>query len=418
MSAPLNPVQIRRLLARTLTVALGGGPAPAQLLDRWAHADAREDAWVAALTWDGVGATLGWALDALELRTVAPPEVESLAAPAFEEACAQNVRFAADLARIGAEFSKADIPAVALKGSALACAEVAPALGARWMNELDVLVPESRVQDAAWALERLGYAGAVAERPEAAPLSRPYHESFGGPEGRPVTVHWRLGPARWGRAASAEAWFEHAQPSSVAGIAVPPAADLFWHLLLHDARNHAWSSGSLRAAFDLALAARAPGFGVPDVLARLDEDPRPEPLLDAIADAACLSPILAAEIEPSPFPRYLRLAQWRDTFGRRRWSAERVSEAIAWGATLDRARRFGGWRGVVERGVRAIPEAVPGTGPFAMARRGLATVRHALFVGVLAASHLLTVAEPPAQRRRALGPAAPDGAAGTRLSTP
>ncbi len=418
MSAPLNPVQIRRLLARTLTVALGGGPAPAQLLQRWADAEAREDSWIAALTWDGVGASVGWALEALELRAVAPAEVEGVAATAFVEARAQGVRLGADLARLGEEFAKAGVPAVALKGSALVCANLVPALGVRWMNDLDVLVPEARAQDATWALERLGYARTSAERPDAGPLYRLYHESFASPEGRPVEVHWRLGPARWGRAARAEGWFERATPSSVPGISLAPAADLFWHLVLHDARNHAWSSGSLRAAFDLALAARAPGFAVGDVLAHLDDDPHPEPLVDAIADAACLSPILAAEVEPSPFPRYLRLAPWRDTLGRRRWKTERVSEAVAWGATLDRVRRFGGWRGAVERAVRVIPEAVPGAGLLATVKRGFVTVRHAVFVGALAASHFLSIAEPPAPRRRAL-PSRPDGGAvGTRLSVP
>jgi len=418
MSAPLNPVQIRRLLARTLTVALGGGPAPAQLLQRWADADAREDSWIAALTWDGVGATVGWALEALELRAVAPPEVESAAAAAFEDARAQCVRLSADLARLGAELATAGIPAIALKGSALTCADLTPALGVRWMSDIDVLVPEARAQDATWALERLGYARTSEDRVDAAPVFHPYHESFASPEGRPVEVHWRLGPSRWGRAARAEGWFERATASSVPGIALAPAADLFWHLVLHDARNHAWSSGSLRSAFDLALAARAPGFALADVLGHLDEDPRPEPLVDAIADAACLSPILAAEVEPSPFPRYLRLANWRDTLGRRRWKVRRVSEAIAWGATLDRVRRFGGWRGALERAVRVIPEAVPGTGLLAMVKRGFVTLRHAVFVGVLAASHFLSIAEPPARRRRALPPRPADGAIGDRLSVP
>lgn len=402
MTAPLNPVQIRRLLARTMTVALGGGPAPAQLLDRWAHADAPEDSWVAALTWDGIGATTGWALAALELSAVAPPDVEALAVAAFAEARDQCVRLTADLARLGEAFLKADLPVIALKGSALACANVAPALGVRWMNDLDVLVPEARAQDAAWVMESLGYVRAAADRPDAAPVFRLYHETFASPEGRPVEVHWRLGPARWGEAARAEGWFARATDSSIPGVGLPAAADLFWHLLLHDARNHTWSSGSLRAAFDLALVARAPGFDLRDVLARLDDDPHPDPLLDGIADAAHLSPILAAEMEPSPFPRYLRLARWRDALGRKRWRTDRVAEGIAWGATLDRARRFGGWRGVVERGIRVIPEAVPGTGIVAGVRRAFVTLRHVVFVTVLAASHLLTIAEPPSQRPRAL----------------
>ena len=402
MPASLNPVQIRRLLARTLTVALGGGPAPAQLVDRWAHADTTDDAWFAALTWDGVGASIGWALDALDLREVAPPEVEGLATTAFEEARAQSVRLSADLSRLGAALDAARIPAIALKGSALLAGNVAPALGVRWMSDIDLLVPEGRVADASWVLESLGYARSAAERPDAAPAFRLYHETFASPEGRPVEVHWRLGPVRWGPAAQAETWFDRATPSGVPGILLPSPSDLFWHLLLHDARNHAWSSGSLRAAFDLALAARSQGLIVAEVIARLEADPLPEPLLAAVADAAHLSPILAAEIEPSPFPRYLRLARWRDAIGRRQWRVERVSEAIAWGASLDRVRRFGGWGSVMERAIRVIPEAVPGTGVLAQARRAFVTVRHAAFVAVLAASHLLTIVEPPAPARRRL----------------
>jgi hypothetical protein len=407
MPASLNPVQIRRLLARTLTVALGGGPAPAQLVDRWAHADATDEAWFAALTWDGVGASIGWALDALDLREVAPPEVESLAKAAFEEARAQSVRLTADLARLGAALEGAQIPAIALKGSALLAANAAPALGVRWMSDIDVLVPEGRVDDVTWVLESLGYARSAAERPDAAPVFRLYHDTFSSPEGRPVEVHWRLGPVRWGPAAQAESWFDRASPSSLPGILVPCASDLFWHLLLHDARNHAWSSGSLRAAFDLALAARSKGLIVSEVFSRLEADPVPEPLFDAIADAAHLSPILAAEVEPSPVPRYLRLARWRDTIGRRQWKVERISEAIAWGASLDRVRRFGGWGSVLERAIRVIPEAVPGTGMLALVRRSFVTARHAAFVAVLAASHLLTVVEPPASPKRLLPRPAP-----------
>jgi len=409
MPASLNPIQVRRLLARTLTVALGGGPAPTQLVDRWASADAPDETWVAALTWDGVGASIGWALAALDLREVAPPDLDTVAATAFEEARDQAVRLTADLTRLGAALEKAGIPAVTLKGSALLAGNVAPGLGVRWMSDLDVLVPEARVKDALWALETLGYARTAAERLDAPAAFRPYHDTLAGPEGRPVEVHWRLGPVRWGRAADAAGWFDRAVPSALPGIRLPAAADLFWHLLLHDARNHAWSSGSLRAAFDLALAARAEGFSAAEVLQRLDDDPQPEPLLDAIADAAHLSPILAAEIEPSAEPRYLRLARWRDSIGRRRWRTERISEAIAWGASFDRARRFRNWRGIVDRATRVIPEAVPGTGLAANVRRGFVTVRHAVFVGALAVAHLIAIPAVPAPRRRALpSPALPD----------
>jgi hypothetical protein len=405
----LTPVQIRRLLARTLKIALDGSPANAQLIERWAHAEAPEACWITALTWDGVGSAIGWALAALDLKGVAPGELDTFAGEAYHEARQRCVEQVADLTRIGVELAAQDVPAVALKGSALLLGNVAPALGIRWMSDIDLLVPEPKVEQAAWVLESLDYARESARDPDAHEVFRPYHDTFTGPDGLVVELHWRLGPQRWGRASAADAWFAQAGPSEAEGIQVPAAADLFWHFLIHDARNHAWSSGSLRAALDLALAARARGFSMTDVLRRLDEDPRPEPLFEAIADAANLSPILAAEMEPSGSPRYLRLARWRDAIGRRHWKTERVSEAIAWGATLDRARRFGSWKTAVDRAMRIIPEAAPGSSLGAMVRRFFLTVRHTAFIGALAVSHLISIPAQAASRMKPLPRPAPPG---------
>jgi len=406
MPHALNPVQVRRLLARTLRVALDGGPAHQQLIERWAQAQAPEQRWIAALTWDGVGAAVGWALGALDLKGVAPPEVETPASVAHEEAQALCAQLTTHLERLGVELDAAGIPVVALKGSALLAGNVAPAPGIRWMGDIDLLVPESQAEPAAWVLESLDYVRAGSREAALADASRPYQESFLGPDGQVVELHWRLGPSRWGQDWTTEGWFERSTASDTAGIRVPSAADVFWHFLTHDARNHAWSSGSLRAALDLALAARAKGFVLTEILQRLDRDPRPAPLYDAIADAATLSPLLAAEIEPSPQPRYLRLAGWRDTMGRRRWDAPRVAEAIAWGATLDRARRFGGWHNAFDRALRLVPEPLPGTGLAARIGRAFRAVRHAGFIGVLAASHFVSVQgrADPEPRRRLSGP--------------
>lgn len=387
----LSPTQIRRLLARTLRVALDGGPASSQLVQRWADADAPEKSWLAAITWDGIGAAIGWALESLDLRTVAPPSLELHTTDAANEARAQSVQLSADLMRIGAEFEALHIPGVALKGSALLAASYVPGLGMRWMSDIDVLVSEPHVEQAAWVLESLDYVRAPSRDPHGPELFRPYHETFTSPEGRQIELHWRLGPQRWGPSASAEAWFKRATRSGMDGLLLPSATDLFWHFLLHDARNHAWSTGSLRAALDLALVARAPDFSFSDVMARLHEDPTPEPLHEAIADAAHLSEVLAAEVEPSPMPRYLRLAGWRDYWGRKDWKTERISEAISWGATLDRVRRFGGWRSTVDRALRIIPEAAPGSGIGALMKRTVLTARHAAFVGALTAGHFIAV---------------------------
>jgi len=407
MPQQLDPVQLRRLLARTLATALAGGPASAQLLDRWAHAEAPDASWLAALTWDGIGAALGWALEALELRDVVPPEVDEAAATAHEEARAQAVALLADLAALGTALEAERVPAVALKGSALLVGNVAPALGARWMSDLDVLVPEASLEQAGGVAESLGYAAALRAPADPPAGFRPYHVSYTNASGRILELHWKLGPARWGAAAEASGWLARARPSGVAGVLSPAAADLFWHQLLHDARNHAWSSGSLRAAFDLALIARAPGFTMGDIQRRLDEDPAPAPLLDAVADAAWLSPILAAEVEPAVEPRYLRLARWRDWLGRRNWETHRISEAIAWGATFDRVRRFGGWRGAADRALRVVPEAAAGIGFWGALRRGVLNARHAGFVLGLGTAHLFAIPESRRVPPRALPSPAP-----------
>jgi len=407
----LNPVQLRRLLARTIRIALDGGPAHQQLIERWSQADARPDAWYAALIWDGVGAAVGWALAALDLRGVAPPDLDALAAEACEEARRQCVQQAADLERIGVELQATGIPVIALKGSALLVGNVLPALGLRWMNDVDILVPEAQLEQAEWVLESLDYMRKTPRDTSAPEVFRPYHDTFIGPAAQTVELHWRLGPRRWGEGWDVEGWFARAEPASIPGAQLPSATDLFWHFLVHDARNHAWSSGSLRAALDLTLAARARGFSFAEVLRRLEADPRPEPLLEAVADAANLSPILAAEVEPAPVPRYLRLAGWRDTIGRRNWKTERVSEAIAWGATFERARRYGLWRGVLDRALQIIPEAAAGRGVVAAIRRTFLTLRHVGFVGALAVSHILSIPASTARRRKPLAIPAPPGTA-------
>jgi hypothetical protein len=393
---------MRRLLARTLRVALDGGPAASQLSDRWAAAEAPEDAWVAAITWDGIGAAVGWALQDLDLRSVAPPALEVHASDAYEEARMQNVQLTADLLRIGAELEAVGITAIALKGSALLASNTVPDLGVRWMSDIDLLVREAHVEQAAWILESLEYVRGYQRDPQGPDLYRPYHDTFTSPEGRQVEMHWRLGPARWGRAAAASDWFGRAEPSGFPGLLVPSPADLFWHFLLHDARNHAWSTGSLRAAMDLALVARAPTFDIAEVVNLLEDDPRPEPLLEAIADAAHLSSEIAAAVEPSQEPRYLRLAGWRDMWGRRKWKTERISEAISWGATLDRTRRYGGWRNVADRALSIVPEAVPGTGIGANFWKALLTVRHAVFVGALTAGHIIAIPQKQEYARKRL----------------
>jgi len=86
-------------------------------------------------------------------------------------------------------------------------------------------------------------------------------------------------------------------------------------------------------------------------------------------------------------------------------------EAYAWGATLDRARRFGGWRGAIESAVRGIPEAVPGASIVTSLWRFSRNLRRAGFVGALAPTHSPFIVPPLGVRSRRLaggGPQVPE----------
>jgi hypothetical protein len=82
---------------------------------------------------------------------------------------------------------------------------------------------------------------------------------------------------------------------------------------------------------------------------------------------------------------------------------------MAWGATLDRARRFGGWRGVMERAVRMLPEPAGGRGPLVAVSRALRSVRRTAFVGALAVAHVIALPGGPSVARRALPAPSPRG---------
>jgi hypothetical protein len=82
---------------------------------------------------------------------------------------------------------------------------------------------------------------------------------------------------------------------------------------------------------------------------------------------------------------------------------------MAWGATLDRARRFGGWRGVMERAVRMLPGPAAGRGPLGTVSRALRSVHRTAFVGALAIAHVIALPGGPRDPRRALPAPAPRG---------
>ena len=129
--------------------------------------------------------------------------MDDLATTAYRDTRAEAVRFTSILDHLGDAFRARAIPAVALKGAAFLVANLVPALGARSMSDIDVLVSAELAGDAADALERGGFTALPDTGPLAPAEFRPYHRTFGSPDGRLVEMHLRLGPSRWGYAADA-----------------------------------------------------------------------------------------------------------------------------------------------------------------------------------------------------------------------
>jgi hypothetical protein len=130
--------------------------------------------------------------------------------------------------------SGAGVPTMVLKGAALAGAYYRD-LGVRPMHDIDILVPTERALDAAAALERGGWAHAVATPlRELLPVT---HGSRFDASNVGVDLHWHV---MWSPADEHDFW-SAAEPAEVGGAATlrPCAADLLLHACVHAV----WSDG-------------------------------------------------------------------------------------------------------------------------------------------------------------------------------
>ncbi|WP_181164590.1 nucleotidyltransferase family protein [Amaricoccus solimangrovi] len=197
-------------------------------------------------------------------------------APLLPEALADGFRFAAEangtrnealreeLAEVLALLDAAGIEPLLLKGAGrLADGLLGPA--GRFMQDLDLLVPASRIDEAAAALEAAGYAP-LAEGPQ---LAEEHHH---------LPALWREGaPAAIELHRVAQPWhqpllptprlFERSSPVVIGGRSarLPAPADALLHLVLHGQVNHRrlLSGGVLLSeVVEFALIARYHGPGV------------------------------------------------------------------------------------------------------------------------------------------------------------
>jgi hypothetical protein len=182
----------------------------------------------------------------LELLTPRPREFGAVA-NLLTSARANTLRndfLCAELARLFAEFGKAGIAALAVKGPVLgAIAYGDPAL--RVFNDLDMLVPERDTPRAAALLEALKYtAETYSDEAMLSGFFNAVEASFRRDDmAAAVDLHWRLSPRSYPFGPDGEEVWERATRVPLGGVPIPTLAheDHLLYVCVHASR-HGWQS--------------------------------------------------------------------------------------------------------------------------------------------------------------------------------
>jgi hypothetical protein len=182
-----------------------------------------------------------------------PPAVVDALKNAWVRTFGHNLRLQHEFHKIAQALGAVDIPIVALKGMFVAPA-VYGSLALREMDDIDILVPQNRLQDADDVLVSLGYPRVRFSSVEldvalSHQLGRFVNEGVAS-----VEVHWNITiPGRPTTIDPVELW-QHAVPVQIAGsdvLALSPE-DLLLHLCFHTSYHHQFVFG-LRPSCDLAF---------------------------------------------------------------------------------------------------------------------------------------------------------------------
>lgn len=152
-------------------------------------------------------------------------------------------------------FHANEIPVIVLKGAFLA-EGVYGAPAVRWINDLDVLCPANRLEQAVSVLTRNGYQAKKkfwvdVERGQSHELP-----TFYKPDSAPLELHWTLVLPTLPFVVDVEGLWGRSQPATVARVPVRTLApeDLLLHLCIHGAVQHHLYSGA-RLLCDIAAVA-------------------------------------------------------------------------------------------------------------------------------------------------------------------
>ncbi len=222
--------------------------------------------------WHGTLPLLYWNLNTHYPDSV-PHEILTGLRDHFHSTASRNLFMTAELVRLLRLFRENKIPAVPLKGPALA-QSIYENLALREFSDLDILVPRRNVARVKELLVSLNY------RPqlrlsgvgEAAFLESNYELCFAREGSSDVEIHWGFQEEKFlCSKMNPESWWDRLEPLSMGGqeIPVPPPQDLLLFLCAHGAK-HVWNR--LKWITDIAELLRvSPMIVWPPLLENIDE---------------------------------------------------------------------------------------------------------------------------------------------------
>jgi hypothetical protein len=190
-----------------------------------------------------------------------PVEISDFLAEVEDLNRERNAQILGEAWAVAELLNRIGVEPVVLKGAAFLLADVYPALGCRYLRDLDILVPRAQLGAAAAVLERDGYQpdtrDAMARfRHHYPQLQRP--RAGDGSSSAPLELHHSLGPGVSGKLLTGEELLRDSYVKEWNGvrIRVPSPEHQVTHLILHSQLRHCYSERiwpPLRAMYDLVM---------------------------------------------------------------------------------------------------------------------------------------------------------------------
>jgi hypothetical protein len=192
-------------------------------------------------------------IEELGFSQVIPPDVMDFLTAYFELNSQRNRQILTEVEEIAGLLNRAAIEPVVLKGPAYLLTKVYANPAHRFILDIDLLVPQTRVNDAFSILQRAGYS---AESSDPIALAAHHLPALVHPERIRVEIHHSLGSARCAPLLPPDQILERSSNLELgtARLRIPHPSDLVTHLIAHSQIHHGGDQRvwpPLRVQYDL-----------------------------------------------------------------------------------------------------------------------------------------------------------------------